>query len=232
MIQSLPPSRRWTSHERWADPWFKALSGNAKLVLCHLWDCCDNAGFWRCDFEKASLILNADIPIDWNRIYREMNSETEDGQSTGTKRVYWVGDYWWLPSYIVYQYGHKPIFDQTGREGRYWAVMVRSLKAHGMMEEFKRIHPEVKVIHGSKPIDPNAPETPPLHRPKTGAAKVWDLQRQISKLHHAIFKQHKITWRPPGSTEPVPTPAAAQAIRKMQEEIAKLEAEIKATPVP
>lgn len=46
--------KRFTETAKWDDPWFRSLSGPAKLVFLYIIDRCNNAGFWEMDEESIT----------------------------------------------------------------------------------------------------------------------------------------------------------------------------------
>lgn len=158
-------SKKWTCTEKWDDPWFQSLSGNTKLVAMYIWDRCDAAGFWQCNFASAEFAIRPELPIDWNKVFREMNTQPSeelvglDGVvESDFKKVHRVDNYWWFPSYIPFQYW-KPgsaLVDSGDKAGSYFAPMFRSLRKHGMLETFQRLYPNIQITR----LGPAEPQTP------------------------------------------------------------------------
>lgn len=57
-------SRRFTETEKWRDPWFRKLSGSAKLLFLWLVDNCDKAGVIDLDLESATFDIGQPINSD------------------------------------------------------------------------------------------------------------------------------------------------------------------------
>ncbi len=155
-------SKRFTCPEKWEDPWFQGLSGNAKLVAIYAWDRCDQAGFWQCNFASAEFAIRPEIPIDWARVFREMNTQPAEEliglETTDSdfKKVHRVGNYWWFPSYIPFQYGFGPFVESTGKDksGSFHAPMLRALRKHGVLETFRSLYPQIKFVLSEKAEEP------------------------------------------------------------------------------
>lgn len=147
-------SKRFTCPEKWEDPWFQSLSGNTKLVAMYAWDRCDQAGFWQCNCASAEFAIKPEIPIDWQRVFREMNTQPAEelvGADSDFKKVHRVGNCWWFPSYIPFQYGYGP-FDETS--SKFHAPMLRALRKHGVLDTFRSLYPQIKFVLGEKPEAP------------------------------------------------------------------------------
>jgi hypothetical protein len=85
-------AKRFTTSEKWADPWFRKLSPKAKLLWDWLFTNCDAAGSIDPDLELASFqigetISDSDIDAFGDRVIR-----------IGCNR-------YWLPKFIPFQYG-------------------------------------------------------------------------------------------------------------------------------
>lgn len=96
--------KRFTETNKWRDPWWRKLSGSAKLLQGYLWDNCDVIGLIEVDFQLIS--------ADCGQLIEEKHV-TELGdrvQSLGANRYF-------LPKFINFQYGeltptcppHRPI---------------------------------------------------------------------------------------------------------------------------
>jgi len=84
--------KRFTSTEKWRDPWFRRLSIQAKALQIWLWDNCDNAGVVEIDLESASFDIGE--PINENHL-AELESRL---QRMANGKV-------WMFKFIPFQYG-------------------------------------------------------------------------------------------------------------------------------
>lgn len=60
LIWNKTMSSRFTSTEKWKDPWFRALPKDAKILYWYMWDTCDAAGFWVTDWDVAAIETSLD----------------------------------------------------------------------------------------------------------------------------------------------------------------------------
>ena len=82
----------FTDKNKWQDPWFRKLSGPAKMLWFYITDHADKVGIADLDFGLASQDCGIKI--------------TEDHLSELGKRVVWVDeDKVFMPKYIDFQYG-------------------------------------------------------------------------------------------------------------------------------
>lgn len=163
-------------NQKWQDPWFLGLSGTAKLVAIYAHDHGDRAGFWPCDFAAAEHDIRPELPIDWPRVYREMNTQREGlGQDVSDfKQVHRAGYHWWFPGFIRFRHGSGVLFS--------------SLRRHGMVATFHRLYPGIDIPSlGPEPMD--CPETEPPPEPK--AMRIWRAQQHIEKLRAAISEMQQ-----------------------------------------
>jgi hypothetical protein len=84
-------AKRLTDSEKWRDPWFKSLSGEAKLFWFFVLDTCDHAGIWKDqtdDFERLSgfSLSKEDIKLLSSRVLR-LDDET-----------------FFIPKFVLFQY--------------------------------------------------------------------------------------------------------------------------------
>lgn len=85
-------AKRFTDTDRWDDEWFQNLPALMKLLACYLWDHLDHAGIWKQNKALAEFKLKAQF--DWDSV-----------PSTFEKRIFFRGDYWFIPKFMTKQYG-------------------------------------------------------------------------------------------------------------------------------
>lgn len=98
-------AKRFTDSEKWKRPWFAELPRDAKFVWGYLLDDCDSRGVWLANFRR--LEFDTGIEVD----------HTDLKEWFGTKLVSIDDDKYFIPSFVVFQYGklkpsnnaHKPI---------------------------------------------------------------------------------------------------------------------------
>lgn len=103
----FPGSRRWrglrgcslkrfTETNKWRDPWYRKLSGPAKLLWQYLLDNCDNAGVIELDIEAATFFIGE--PINEQHV-RELESRLKPIQNGKLL----------IPKFVRFQFGElKP----------------------------------------------------------------------------------------------------------------------------
>ena len=106
-------AKRFTSTDKWADPWFRKLSDKHKLFWQYILDNCNSAGIWNADLETAAYYIGHEIDL-------------EDIKSAFNGRIEVLNEqYWWLPKFPIFQYGrlsdgckpHRPVIDLLKRFG-------------------------------------------------------------------------------------------------------------------
>lgn len=105
-------SKRFTSTLKWADPWFRRLSANAKMLWLYAVDHCDLIGIVELDLELVSL----DCGLKCN---------AKNVTELGDRIQHIGGDRYFLPKFISFQYGklsagcrpHEKIIDAINSHG-------------------------------------------------------------------------------------------------------------------
>lgn len=84
--------KRFTETLKWADPWFRRLSGEAKMLWFYLIDHCDNIGLVELDLELAS--ADCGLKLELKHLFElgERVQEIDGGKV-------------FLPKFIPFQYG-------------------------------------------------------------------------------------------------------------------------------
>lgn len=102
--------KRFTETAKWADPWFRKLKPEIKLLWQWVLDNCDHAGVIEPDLELASFQIGFAYPID-------------SLQELGTRLMKIDGEKFFVPKFIEFQYGnlsedckgHNPVFVSLNR---------------------------------------------------------------------------------------------------------------------
>lgn len=97
--------KRFTETQKWADPWFRKLKPEIKLLWQWILDNCDHAGVIDVDLELASFHIGYPYPIDTLSELGDRVVKLECGK-------------WHIPKFIPFQYGelsedckaHNPVF--------------------------------------------------------------------------------------------------------------------------
>jgi len=86
-------AKRFRDTDSWKKKWIRKLNPEMKLFWFYLLDNCDHAGIWEVDIELASFQMG--VKLDETRILKVFNR----------KIVPFKTDKWFVPKFIVYQYG-------------------------------------------------------------------------------------------------------------------------------
>jgi hypothetical protein len=103
-------AKRFTSTEKWSDPWFRKLSPKLKCFWDWLYTQCDIAGSIDPDIELASFQIGEEIKLDDIDLFGDRIQKLKNG------RLY-------LTKFIQYQYGtltescpaHRPVIALANR---------------------------------------------------------------------------------------------------------------------
>lgn len=109
-------SKRFTDTDKWSDPWFRRLAAESKILFLFLADNVDTAGFWKVDFELASLFCGFQVGAEPH--LERFNADKQ--------RVKDHVSYWELVDFISFQYGalksdcrpHKSVIDLLRKHRR------------------------------------------------------------------------------------------------------------------
>ena len=113
---------RNTDTTKWHDPWFRALSPNAKLLWYYLHDACDAGGAWEPD--EARLRFEIGVDLDWDQ-WETVRAELGD-------RVLVLGNgAWYLTRFVAHQY--RELKPGSG----YHRAVLRCLQDHGLDYDFE-----------------------------------------------------------------------------------------------
>lgn len=85
--------KRFTDAEKWRQPWFRALSPDAKHAWSYLCDNCDVAGVWEADTALADFSIGK--ALDWPAAFAEF----------GARVTELPGGKWWIRKFVEFQYG-------------------------------------------------------------------------------------------------------------------------------
>ncbi|CAK0749168.1 conserved hypothetical protein [Gammaproteobacteria bacterium] len=90
-------AKRFTSTDKWEDPWFRNLSPIQKCVWIFICEKCDNSGVWKVDVELANFFIGKGSIVDQS-ILDVFNSDKE-------RVVVLNNGYWLIKDFIQFQYG-------------------------------------------------------------------------------------------------------------------------------
>lgn len=93
-------AKRFTSTEKWIDPWFCGLSPICKLFWVYLLDNCDHAGIWQ---------------VNWPLVKFHIWEEKVDPTLYGNRIVVINESKWFIPKFIEFQYGELVDTNNTHR---------------------------------------------------------------------------------------------------------------------
>lgn len=89
-------SKRFTDTEIWNDPWFRKLPLEGKVFWKFITDNCDNAGFWKKDFELVEFMIG--VPISGAETPLKSINE-------GKERIRDHGEYLEVLDFVLFQFG-------------------------------------------------------------------------------------------------------------------------------
>ena len=83
--------KRFTDCDKWRDPWFRRLSGQAKLLWLWLLDNCDNAGVLDVDLELAAFQIGSELKPGAIKELKDKVEKLPNGKV-------------WIRNFIYFQY--------------------------------------------------------------------------------------------------------------------------------
>ena len=104
-------AKRFTSTEKWQDPWFCRLSNTDKLFWIYILDNCNHAGIWQVNMMLVRTYFGNDFELpDFKSRIVKLSREK-----------------WFIPKFIEFQYGtldrinraHKSVIQILEKEGAY-----------------------------------------------------------------------------------------------------------------
>lgn len=139
--------KRFTETQKWADPWFRSLKPETKLLWQWMLDNCDNAGVIEPDMGLATFQIGYPYP---------MNSLSELGERV----VKLKSGKFFIPKFIEFQYGqlsedckaHNPVFISLRKHGidrvaigYGYPLSTSKGKGKGTREEFVEFAQEIEA---------------------------------------------------------------------------------------
>lgn len=117
-------AKRMTVTEKWDDPWFVALSPQAKLIFEYLRDKCDHIGIWKVNYESLRKETKFSPKVDVEKHIEELNTIARDLDED--EKIEWLPGrkYVWICNFMKIQYGgslhikstmHRTIFREMGK---------------------------------------------------------------------------------------------------------------------
>ena len=131
-------TKRFTSTEKWSDPWYRKLSLEAKCF----WDfiCCsvDNAGVWKIDWELASFKIGKEINV---KILEELNE--------GKNRVkVFNNEYLIISDFIPYQIGNIFSLELTNLQKSSISLLNKYITEKNIPKDYFMITGSLPVANG------------------------------------------------------------------------------------
>src|SRR3972149_6629148 len=83
-------SKRFTSTEKWGDPWFCSLKNDEKLFWMYLIDSCNHAGIWQ---------------VNWPLVLFHIKGFNFDVEIFKDRIIQISEDKWFIKKFIQFQYG-------------------------------------------------------------------------------------------------------------------------------
>lgn len=162
--------KRYTETTKWQDPWFRKLSGPAKLLWFFLIDSADPSGVLEIDYELATEDCKIKITPDH---MKELGSRVQLFGANGEKVL--------IPKFIPFQYGslsdacfpHKRVFE--------------AIRKHGLVEELDHTyrHPGGFTAPPKKEASDEKPKVA-----KDELAIPADLPAEVTEAL-ALWKRHR-----------------------------------------
>ncbi len=121
-------AKRFTETNKWKDKWFRKLKSGEKLLFMYLTDNCDLAGFIELDVELFSF-------------HTSLTQEHVEKAIEGLNRLPIIGDFIWLPNFIV----HQKNFPLNPLNNAHKSI-ISSIKTHPEFEEAQALLPEIDYL--------------------------------------------------------------------------------------
>lgn len=112
--------KRFTSTEKWSDPWFQDLEGKYKLFWFYICDNCDCAGIWKVNMRLAQFQIG--VPMEASEVLRVLKDRVKQISE----------EYWYIIKFVHFQYGvlskdckpHIPVINRL----KYYGITERVIK--------------------------------------------------------------------------------------------------------
>lgn len=112
-------AKRFTSTEKWTDPWFRKLSPSFKTLWMFLLEQCDHAGIWKFDQDAFQYFIGCSFSKE--EIFKALNDGKERVVSLN------CGSKWLIQDFVTFQYGelsagnrvHDSVISILKKEGAY-----------------------------------------------------------------------------------------------------------------
>jgi len=123
-------AKRFTSSDKWRNPWYRKLPPKYKLFWVYLLDSCDFAGLYEVDIERAEWEMG--VKLDEKLLLDKFANKIEVVRK----------DRWFIPKFIEYQYGF-----QLNENNRVHNKVIQILKKNGLLTDRQR------SVNGAKDKD-------------------------------------------------------------------------------
>lgn len=84
-------AKRFTDTDKWQDDWYLSLSNDYRIIWQYMLDRCTNAGILKKNFRLLNFCCNT-------------NLDETDFLKTFGSRVFNIGDFFFIPNFLKYQY--------------------------------------------------------------------------------------------------------------------------------
>lgn len=142
--------KRFTQTQKWTDPWFRRLSGPAKMLWFYALDHCDHIGIVELDLEYVSL----DCSLKCN---------DKNVAELGDRVQHIGGNRYFIPKFIGFQYG------KLSSSCRPHEKIIEAIQAHGLTLTHAGYRYPCVESKGIQRVSDGVPDTPKEQdRIKTG----------------------------------------------------------------
>jgi hypothetical protein len=123
-------AKRFTSSDKWRNPWFRKLPPKYKLFWVYLLDSCDFAGLYDVDIERAEWEMQ--VKLDERLLLDKFADKIKVVRK----------DRWFIPKFIEYQYGFE-----LNENNRVHNKVIQILNKNGLLTDRQR------SVNGAKDKD-------------------------------------------------------------------------------
>jgi hypothetical protein len=134
--------KRFVDAEIWLKEWYQELNIKEKLLVKYLFDNCNNAGMWNCNYRMASFIIGDTI-------------SKEDIENINKKNKLFIfieDNKIFIPQFIEFQYGtlsekfnpHKVVIEQLKKYDLYKYLLPTMVATNGSLQDKEQEQEQVK----------------------------------------------------------------------------------------
>lgn len=126
-------AKRFIDTELWHKEWFQCLSLKEKILLKYIFENCDCAGVWECNFREASFVIGEPVTME---DLKNINARKKQFDFITDTKIFVI-------DFIKFQYGtlsenckpHKPIIERLKNYGLLERVLKGFPKGFQNLEE-------------------------------------------------------------------------------------------------